>query len=110
MRNFISKNKGITLIVLIITIIVMLILAGVAISMNMGDSGVVTQAQKAKIETEKKNLLEQLLTLVEYDTKGKIKAIKTLKNAKEYYKENLISSYAVNLYEKVVTINGKTGK
>ena len=46
------KNKGITLIALVITIIVLLILAGVSIAMITGQNGILTQAQKAKNETE----------------------------------------------------------
>ncbi len=47
-----TKNKGITLIALVITIIVLLILAGVSIAMLTGQNGILTQAQKAKTETE----------------------------------------------------------
>ena len=47
-----KKNKGITLIALVITIIVLLILAGVSIAMLTGENGILTQAQKAKEETE----------------------------------------------------------
>ena len=39
-----KKSKGITLIALVITIIVLLILAGVSISLVVGDNGVLTQA------------------------------------------------------------------
>ncbi len=40
------KNKnGITLIALVITIIVLLILAGVSISLTLGQNGVLTQAK-----------------------------------------------------------------
>ena len=46
------SDKGITLIALVITIIVLLILAGVSIAMLTGDNGILTQAQKAKKETE----------------------------------------------------------
>ena len=46
-----KKNKGITLIALVITIIVLLILAGVSIAMLTGDNGILSQAQKAKSET-----------------------------------------------------------
>ena len=47
------KNKnGITLIALVITIIVLLILAGVSIAMLAGQNGILTQAQSAKEETE----------------------------------------------------------
>ena len=44
-------NKGITLIALVITIIVLLILAGVTISALSGDNGILTQAKNAKEET-----------------------------------------------------------
>ena len=45
------KNEiGITLIALVITIIVLLILAGVSIAMLTGDNGILTQANNAKIE------------------------------------------------------------
>ena len=43
-----KKENGITLIALVITIIVLLILAGVSIAMLTGDNGILTQAQNAK--------------------------------------------------------------
>lgn len=45
-----KKAKGITLISLVVTIIVLLILAGVSIVMLTGENGIITQANKAKIE------------------------------------------------------------
>ena len=47
-----KSNKGITLVALVITIIVLLILAGVSISLVVGDNGVLTQAQNAATETD----------------------------------------------------------
>ena len=48
-----KKNvKGITLIALVITIIVLLILAGVSIAMLTGENGILSQAQNAKDKTE----------------------------------------------------------
>ena len=47
-----KKNKGITLIALVITIIVLLILAGITISALTGDNGLFTRAQRAKDESE----------------------------------------------------------
>ena len=41
------KEKGITLIALVITIIVLLILAGITISLTIGNQGVITRAQQA---------------------------------------------------------------
>ena len=49
-RSLKRKEKGITLIALVITIIVLLILAGVSIAMLTGDNGILTQANKSKIE------------------------------------------------------------
>lgn len=43
-----KNQKGITLVALVITIVVLLILAGVTISMVLGPNGVLTNSQKAK--------------------------------------------------------------
>lgn len=45
------KNKGITLIALVITIIVLLILAGVTITTLIGENGILTKASEAKDNT-----------------------------------------------------------
>ena len=41
-----KSTKGITLIALVVTIIVLLILAGIAISVLLGDNGILLNAQK----------------------------------------------------------------
>ena len=52
MKTKVKENqKGITLIALVITIIVLLILASVSIAMLTGDNGILTRAGDAKIET-----------------------------------------------------------
>ena len=48
-----KKNGGITLIALVVTIIVLIILAGVSISMLTGQNGILTRAAEAK-EKQKK--------------------------------------------------------
>ena len=55
-----NNQRGITLIALVITIIVLLILAGVSIAMLTGDNGIVTQAQKAKEKTEEAKEIEKI--------------------------------------------------
>ena len=60
MKNKLKERKGITLIALVITIIVLLILAGVSIAMLTGDNGILTQANNAKKETEVKGLKEEV--------------------------------------------------
>ena len=49
--NLEKRNKGITLIALVITIIVLLILAGVTIATLTGENGILTKATEAKEET-----------------------------------------------------------
>ena len=55
-----KQNKGITLIALVITIIVLLILAGVSIATLTGENGILTQTeeakQKTKLEEEKEKI------------------------------------------------------
>ena len=62
MEKFIKKTKGITLIALVVTIVVLLILAGVSINMVLGENGIVTKAKDARDKTEqaKQNDLAQL--------------------------------------------------
>ena len=47
-----KKQEGITLVALVITIIVLLILAGVSISLVVGNNGVLTQASNAVVKNE----------------------------------------------------------
>ena len=53
-----KNNKGITLIALVVTIIVLLILAGVSIAMLTGKNGILTQAISAKESSTVKTLDE----------------------------------------------------
>ena len=56
----IKQAKGITLIALVITIIVLLILAGVTITMLTGENGILNQATNAKNATDKSEFEEQV--------------------------------------------------
>ncbi len=53
-----GSEKGITLIALVVTIVVLLILAGISISMLTGENGVITQARNAKEATEQAKVEE----------------------------------------------------
>ncbi len=66
MKN--EQSNGITLIALVITIIVLLILAGVTIASLSGENGILTKAKEAKIATEnaKKDELAKLEELNGY--------------------------------------------
>ena len=70
-----ARNKrnarGITLIALVITIIVLLILAGVTIAALSGDNGILKRATQAKTKTGKENAEEQIkLAIMTATTEG----------------------------------------
>ena len=74
--KFKKSNNGITLVSLVITIIVMLILAGVSLSMVTGDSSVLKQAQKTAFMQEMAGYKEELESQI-------------LGKSAEYYAKNL---------------------
>ncbi len=55
-----KKNKGITLIALVVTIIVLIILAGISVSMLTGQNGILLRAAEAKEKTESASALEDV--------------------------------------------------
>ncbi len=69
------KQKGITLIALVVTVIVLIILAGVSISLVLGENGIVNKAKKAKentelAKTEEETMLNDLAKQIEEGTSG----------------------------------------
>lgn len=65
----IDKKKGITLIALVVTIVIVLILAGITIAMVKGDNGILTNTKYAKEQTiidNEKSILDRakMLTLM----------------------------------------------
>lgn len=72
------KNKGekaITLIALVITIIILLILAGITINLLLGKNGIVKKAQEGKIGTEvsrEKEILQMSLSGIQADNEGNL--------------------------------------
>ena len=72
-----KKNKGITLIALVITIIVLLILAGVTINAIVGNQSSMEKAKEARTENEKGNELDTIkLAVVDAMAKGEDGQIK----------------------------------
>ena len=57
-KNSLKASNGITLIALVITIIVLLILAGISIQMLTGDNGILTKAIDSKEKTERAEIIE----------------------------------------------------
>ena len=59
-ENYIKRNnEGITLIALIVTIVVMIVIAGVSINMTIGENGIFTKAVKAKEMQETAEIKEK---------------------------------------------------
>ena len=80
-KQKLKESKGITLIALVITIIVLLILAGVTIATLTGDNGILKKAGDAKTQTEQAKEDENLKIAIagSYGTDGKLN-LKDLKD------------------------------
>lgn len=55
-----SKERGITLIALVVTIVVLLILAGISLSLVLGNNGIITKAKESRAETRMAQIDEQV--------------------------------------------------
>ena len=55
-----TQEKGITLIALVVTIIVLIILAGVSINLVLGDNGVITKSKEASEKQEIAGMVEKI--------------------------------------------------
>ena len=104
-----KKQRGITLIALVVTIIVLLILAGVSISMLTGQNGILNRASEAKKNTEAASDLEFLQTkayeaVTNYYVKGQTGS------ENEYILEELgkVSGVETSVSQGTVKYNGKT--
>ena len=88
------KEQGITLIALVITVIVLLILAGVSIAMLTGNNGILTQAQRAKELTEISSEEEYInLLIIEHEMDNNITYGEQLKEVQFNTVENTTSIY-----------------
>ena len=87
MKNLKTKafksTKGITLIALVVTIIILLILAGVSIAMLTGNNGILTQGKRAKEEQAHAAVKEGIMLLYnEYRTKQEVNSSKVQEETK----------------------------
>lgn len=64
-KNYLES--GITLVTLVITIVVMIILAGISINLTIGENGIITKAKLAKEKTELEQSKEQTALKELYD-------------------------------------------
>lgn len=91
MKKYCREKKGITLIALVITIIVLLILAGITLVTLSGQNGILTKTSEAKKGTDIANIKEQIQI--------KIMEEQLLKNNynRRYFKRNIIQIWNYKL-------------
>ena len=126
MKTKFKNAKGITLIALVITIIVLLILAGVTIATLTGDNGILNQAGKAKYKTTEAESIERVQVEVagSYGLDGTIDKDQLNKNLgniaglkigeSNFGGENIVkelpATVTVNGYDIQITSNGGVRK
>lgn len=100
-----KNNRGITLIALVITIIVILILAGVVIVTLTGDNGVLQKAKQSVEATDKGNLKEAVdLAYLDYSSQLK------KENDLEYYLNKIDGASIEKLGEGLWVVSRKSAK
>lgn len=86
-----KKQNGITLIALVITIIVLLILAGVSIAMLTGNNGILTKAKDSKTKTIEAEASEAVKIAVGTIVANKYDPTDTTSTRREITAENIIA-------------------
>ena len=110
-QHIVANEKAITLIALVVTIVILLILAGVTITMTLGQNGLFTRAREgaaAYNESEVRDDLSMLITQYTWDKASE----KTDKSLGDYLKDNGATSVKANADGKTleVTYKGYTFK
>ncbi len=101
-----KTNKGITLIALVITIIVLLILAAVSIATLTGENGILTKAQTAQGLTKQENAKEkvQVEVMGSLDNSGNIDLSELNKNLQNV--EGITSGLPIESLPAELTVDG----
>ena len=94
-QHIVANEKAITLIALVVTIVILLILAGVTITMTLGQNGLFTRAREgaaAYNESEVRDDLSMLITQYTWDKASE----ETDKSLGDYLKDNGATSVKAN--------------
>ena len=109
-QKYLRGNKGITLIALVVTIIVLIILAGISINLILGDNGIITKAAQAKEKNTHTTVYESLLLEVQTFSIDK-EAGKTNKTMVEYLMDRgIIAQSSLNEKEYILNVKKLCGK
>ena len=99
-----NNMQGITLVALVVTIIVLIILAGVSINLVLGDNGIITKAREAKEQYEMAQVKEKLeMTIMEIQSE-------VIASGKEMTIDELLEKLSTKLPEITITKEGNTLK
>ena len=94
--NILKENHGITLVALVVTIVVLLILAGVSINLVIGQNGLINRAKEAAKNTTLASLIDEVQTEIAAE-QMKVKTMEflntNLKDVLDRYFENVPESY-----------------
>ena len=100
MKTNVKNEKGITLIALAVTVIVLMFLAGIIIATNIDDNGVLEIANAKKEETEKMTIEEGIkIELVEDPPETYSDLIEFLKNYGEIQNEDVPNEAVLITYK-----------
>ena len=94
-QHIVANEKAITLIALVVTIVILLILAGVTITMTLGQNGLFTRAREGRAAYEESEVRDDLSMLITQYTWDKA-AEKTDKSLGDYLKDNGATSVKAN--------------
>ena len=106
-----NRSRGITLIALVITIIVLLILAGITIASLSGDNGILTRAKEARDKTQISSIIESAkMDILEEQVKndGEITESELQKVFSKYF-ENIPADLPDNFTETTVHTKDEYG-
>ena len=94
-QHTVVNEKAITLIALVVTIVILLILAGVTITMTLGQNGLFTRAREGRAAYEESEVRDDLSMLITQYTWDKASE-KTDKSLGDYLKDNGATSVKAN--------------
>ena len=94
-QHIVANEKAITLIALVVTIVILLILAGVTITMTLGQNGLFTRAREGAAAYNESEVRDDLSMLITQYTWDKVSG-KTDKSLEDYLKDNGATSVKAN--------------
>lgn len=106
------KERGITLVALVITIIILILLAGITIRLTLGENGILNYTKEAKEETNKETATEKInlkITTAQMDSYAENQRMPTLKEVSLVLKEDKEIEYVTET-KQIASIKYEVGE